>query len=223
MHKELQYIFPIEKNASFKEEDYIISPCNKEAHSWVENWPDWGDSSYSNLTFLFGDKFSGKSHLASIWRQHSDAKYIDTNFILNKEYQGKKSNYIIENLELNPEIEVALFHFINYLVESKDFLLITSRVPQSNLGCSLKDLDSRLKAFSAIKIHDPDDDLVEKIIVKYFSDFQVVIGQEVVKFLQMRIERSYQRLFSILAQLNEESLSQKKKISVNFIKQVLKI
>ncbi len=223
MHKELQYIFPIKNNASFKEEDYIISPCNSEAYHWIMNWPDWGASPYSNFAFLFGDKLSGKSHLASIWQRHSGAQYIDINFILYKKYLGQNANYILEDIELSPEIETALFHFINYLVESQDYLLITSCVSQSSLGCNLKDLDSRLKAFSTLKIHEPDDNLVEKIIVKYFSDFQVVINNEAVKFLQMRVERSYQKLFAILVQLNEESLSQKKKLSVSFIKQVLRI
>lgn len=223
MHKELQYIFPIENNSSFQEEDYIVSPCNSDAYNWIINWPNWGDAPYSRCAFLFGDKLSGKSHLSSIWQRRSGAQYIEMKFILNKKYLGQKANYILEDLELSADIEVALFHFINSLVESQGYLLVTSCVSPSRLGCSLKDLDSRLKAFSALRIREPDDDLVEKIIVKYFSDFQVVISSDVVRFLQMRVERSYQRLFSILMRLNEESLSQKKKISVSFIKQVLQI
>lgn len=223
MSEELQYILPIVKNTSFNEEDYIVSSCNYEAYNWLKNWPNWGESVYNRITLLFGDELSGKSHLASIWQSVSGAQYIDKDFLLQKKYLGEDKCYILENLELDDDIEIYLFHFINYIVESRRYLLITSRTPLYKVVCHLKDLESRLKALSSISIKELDEDLIEKVIIKYFSDLQVSINYDAVKFLKVRINRSYKELFSTLERINKDSLSQKKKISINFIKQVLQI
>lgn len=223
MSQELQYTFSIQSHVSFREEDYIVSSCNAEAFQWVTQWPEWGDSVYNRFTFLSGDFFSGKTHLASIWQKYSDATFIDHEFILQKQYVDKKANYILENLELTQEFEVELFHFINYMMDSGKYLVITSRVAPTNIKFGLKDLESRLKAFSLLRIKEPDDELVTQVMIKYFSDHQISIGHEAVKFLKTRVERSYKELFSVLDLLNKESLGQQKKISINFIKDILQI
>ncbi len=223
MSQELQYTFPIQSHVSFREEDYIVSSCNEEAFKWLMQWPDWGDSVYNRFTFLSGDFFSGKTHLASIWQKYSGAIFIDREFILNKQYVGKKANYILENLELTQELEIELFHFVNYMMDSGKCRVITSRVALTNIQFSLKDLESRLKAFAMVRIKEPDDELVTQVIIKYFSDHQISIGHDAVKFLKTRVDRSYKELFSVLDLLNKESLGQQKKISVNFIKDVLQI
>ena len=221
---DLQYIFSIPHSSSFREEDYIVSHCNSEAYHLIKSWPQWaGDSIYNNFMFLSGDCLSGKSHLASIWQKESDARYVDMNFINNKQYIGKSSNYILDNIDFTTADESAMFHFINYVAESTNFLLITSRINQFNIDCHLKDLASRIKAMPSVALLDPDEEFIEKIIIKYFSDLQVSVTYDVVKFLKMRVDRSYHKLFSILDVLNMRSLSQKKKISISFIKQILKI
>lgn len=223
MSQELQYTFLMQSNVSLKEEDYIVSSCNIEAFNWIRQWPDWGTAVYNHFTFLVGDFLSGKTHLASIWQKYSDAVFVDHEFVLKKKYIGKKENYILENLELTQELEVGLFHFINYIIDSKAFLLITSRTTPANTQFSLKDLESRLKSFPLIRIKELDDELITQVIIKYFSDHQIVIGQDAVKFLKTRVERSYKKLFCVLDLLNKESLGQHKKISINFIKDILKV
>jgi chromosomal replication initiation ATPase DnaA len=85
----------------------------------------------------------------------------------------------------------------------------------------LKDLKSRINSFLFIGIELPTDDLLKVIISKTFSDKQISINPKIFEFIIKNIERSYEKMFKFLKDIDELSLSTGKSIIINLIKKVL--
>jgi chromosomal replication initiation ATPase DnaA len=72
-----------------------------------------------------------------------------------------------------------------------------------------------------IGIELPTDDLLKVIISKTFSDKQINIDPKISDYIIRNIERSYDKMFKLLKDLDEMSLSTGKSININLIKKVL--
>ena len=59
------------------------------------------------------------------------------------------------------------------------------------------------------------------IITKTFSDKQINISPKLAEFIIKNIERSYEKMFKFLKDVDELSLSTGKSININLIKKVL--
>jgi len=89
------------------------------------------------------------------------------------------------------------------------------------LEIKLLDLKSRLKEFLLIEIQNPSDDLIYSLILKYFSDNQIVIKKDLVEYIVKKIDRSYSSIEKFLIKLNDQSIIKKKKIDYKLINEVL--
>ena len=85
----------------------------------------------------------------------------------------------------------------------------------------LKDLQSRINSFVFIGIELPTDDLLQVIISKSFSDKQINLDPKISQFIIKNVERSYEKMFKFLKDIDELSLSSGKSININLIKKVL--
>ena len=56
----------------FNEHDYYVSKSNFFAFNLIQNWPNWE----KKILNISGDKFSGKTHLAKIFQNKSNALYL---------------------------------------------------------------------------------------------------------------------------------------------------
>ena len=90
-----------------------------------------------------------------------------------------------------------------------------------NSNFNLEDLKSRIRSFLFIGIELPTDDLLKVIISKYFSDKQIEISPKISEFIIKNIERSYEKVFKCIKEIDELSLSSGKSININLIKKVL--
>ena len=59
------------------------------------------------------------------------------------------------------------------------------------------------------------------IISKSFSDKQVNLNPKISEFIIKNVDRSYEKMFKFLSDLDELSLSSGKSININLIKKVL--
>ena len=82
-------------------------------------------------------------------------------------------------------------------------------------------MKSRLKSFLNIGIDLPTDDLLQVIIAKSFSDKQIYLEPKISKYIIKNVERSYDKIFKFLKDVDELSLSTGKSININLIKKVL--
>jgi chromosomal replication initiation ATPase DnaA len=131
---------------------------------------------------------------------------------------------IIEDIDLISSIEEEeyLFHSINLSKELNKVLLLTSGVNLSDISIKTPDLRSRLDSIQSVKILEPNDDLMNALILKLFHDRQILIKPNIISYLMQRIERSYLGISSIVDLIDNVSLSKHKSISKNLIKELLK-
>ena len=88
------------------------------------------------------------------------------------------------------------------------------------MDTKLHDLNSRFKQFYVIEIGNPSDQLIYSLILKFFSDNQVVIKKELVQHIVKKIDRSYVRINQFLSTLNNMSIAQQRKIDFKLINEV---
>ena len=79
-----------------------------------------------------------------------------------------------------------------------------------------------MNSFLYIGIDLPTDDLLKVIISKTLSDRQISVNPKISDFIINNVERSYEKLFKFLKEVDELSLSSGKSININLIKKVLK-
>ena len=67
----------------------------------------------------------------------------------------------------------------------------------------------------------PTDDLLKVIISKTLSEKQITVNPKISDFIISNVERSYEKMFKFLKDVDELSLSTGKPININLIKKVL--
>ncbi len=82
-------------------------------------------------------------------------------------------------------------------------------------------MKSRARSFVSLGIELPTDDLLRVIISKSFSDKQLDINPRVSEYIIKNVERSYEKVFKFIREIDELSLSSGKSININLIKKVL--
>ena len=85
----------------------------------------------------------------------------------------------------------------------------------------IKDLQSRINSFVFIGIDLPTDDLLKVIVTKSFSDKQINLDPKITDFIIKNVDRSYEKMFKFIRDVDELSLSSGKSININLIKKVL--
>ena len=80
---------------------------------------------------------------------------------------------------------------------------------------------SRFESFIDLGIKLPTDDLLKVVITKCFSDKQIKLNIRHLDYILNNIERSYERIFEFVRDVDKESLTSGKSININIIKKVL--
>ena len=93
---------------------------------------------------------------------------------------------LVEDLHAGIGDERALFHLLNLVREHKLSMLLTSRVPPGELSVSLPDLRSRLRALPLVTIAPPDEALLKAVLVKHFTDRQLVVEPHVIGYIALQ-------------------------------------
>lgn len=185
-------------------DDLVVSAANAEAVALVDRWPDWP----SPVVVLAGPPGSGKSHMAVIWREESQAIVVPAGNIGTDAMQRIEagSPALIEDVDAGALDESGLFHLINAARGTNTHLLLTARRFPAAWGISLPDLASRLKAAATVEIREPDDALLAGVVTKLFADRQIEVEPHVVQFLARRIERSLATAIRVVERLDHMAL-----------------
>tara|TARA_B100000963_G_scaffold348828_1_gene357002 strand:- start:413 stop:1069 length:657 start_codon:yes stop_codon:yes gene_type:complete len=214
-----QLIFKFPFSKKYYKQDFFVSSNNFSAYKLIESWPNW-PGKWLNI---FGSKGSGKTHLAKILEKKINRiKLIDAKNIRNEVIKDLNDLdcLIIDNYENNIE-EKLLYSILNQSKQLENYILINSISSIKNLELNLEDLKSRISSFLFIGIELPTDDLLKVIISKTLSDKQISINPKLSDFIINNVERSYEKMFKFLKDVDELSLSTGKSININLIKKVL--
>ena len=214
-----QLIFKFPFSKKYYEQDFFISSNNFSAYKLIEEWPIW-PGKWLNI---FGASGCGKTHLAKILKKKInkikliDAKDVDDEIISDI---NNIDCLIIDSFENNID-EKLLYSILNQSKQVENYILINSIPPIKNINFDLKDLQSRINSFLYIGIELPTDDLLKVIISKSLSEKQININPKLFDYIINNVERSYEKLFKFLKEVDEMSLSTGKSININLIKKVL--
>lgn len=200
----------LSRGPGLSRDELVVTPANAAAVALVDRWPDWP----SPLVVLAGPAGSGKSHLAAIWREASDALAADGTAIGEAEVEAATGGraVLIDGADAGID-EKGLFHLINAAREGGGHILITSRRFPAAWGIRLPDLASRLKAATIVEIAEPDDLLLGAVVTKLFADRQVQVEPHVVSYIVNRIERSLSTAMHVVDRLDQAALSRKTRIT----------
>ena len=76
-------------------------------------------------------------------------------------------------------------------------------------------------AAPSVSIREPDDMLLGAILVKLFNDRQLRVGEDVIKYILPRMERSFAAARDLVAQADKLALAEKKAVSIPLIRKIL--
>ncbi len=215
-----QLIFKFPFSKKYYEQDFFVSSNNFSAYKLIEEWPTW-PGKWLNI---YGSSGSGKTHLAKILEKKiNKIKLIDAKNVNDQIVQEINSVdcLIIDSFENNID-EKLLYSILNQSKQVENYILINSVPPIKDINFELEDLRSRINSFLYIGIELPTDDLLKVIISKTLSDKQISINPKISDYIINNVERSYEKLFKFLKDVDEMSLSTGKSININLIKKVLK-
>ena len=218
MNKLNQKLLQFELEQNFAYDDFFVSKCNHYAFSLIEAWPKWE----KNIINIYGEKYSGKSHLAEIFKKKNKDKIIKIDEI-NDEFFNKirfYENIILDNFE-HMSNEKILYSIFNFIEQYNKYLIINSIDPINSFNFTLPDLKSRLKNCIFAKIDQPDDDMIFALVLKHFSDRQIKIEKKIIEYIVKRIERSYGKILEFIYKVDQFSLVNKKSIDYKSIKKIL--
>ena len=214
-----QLLFKFPFKTKYYEQDFYVSSNNFLAYKLIESWPNW-PGKWLNI---FGTTGSGKTHLSKILEKKiKKIKLIEAKKISNKiiEELHDLECLIIDSFQNNIE-EKLFYSILNQSKQLDNYIVINSMPAIKEFNFNLMDLQSRINSFTYIGIELPTDDLLEVIISKSFSDKQIKINSRLTEYIIKNIDRSYDKMFKFLKDVDELSLSTGKSININLIKKVL--
>jgi len=208
-----QNFFDYQFTSKRDNDNFFVNQTNQKAYDLtiLEN--------FNQNILLFGPKKSGKSHLASIWKDKNNAiSYNNNNF--NKTIEIKK-NIVIDDF-LGISSEENLFHLINHCKLYNLKIYFASSININTYDFKFKDLYSRLREFFYLDIKKPDDEMCKMLMVKLFSDKQIIIkNKEIFDFIFKRLNRTYLDIYIFVEKLDRLSLEKKRQLTIPLIKEII--
>ena len=222
-----QTAFDFKPSPAYLKEDFMASECNVRALNAIELFPNWPFFALS----IYGPKGCGKTHLAHIFKQKvlsnigkpTAFEMIDAKEVKMRKvpYLHKNFNYlVVENMRSGMD-EEAFFHLFNLYQNEGGYLLLTSEIPLSRLPLKLADLKSRLKMVPSVAILEPSEDMLEALIVKLFTDRQIVVSLDVLNYILQNMERSFSYALKLVECIDEISLSLKRAVTIPIVKKAM--
>ena len=205
-----QLLLDLNYKQNFNDHDFYVSESNYFAFNIINKWPKWE----KKILNICGEKFSGKTHLANIFKSKSKALLINYNKMDEDVFNKIKlfDNIIIDDFNNNFN-EKLIYSVFNLVDQDNKYMLINSEQPINEIKFNLPDMISRSKNCLVAKIENPDDELIFAIILKNFSDRQIKLEKKIIEFIINRIDRSYSKIYEFIYKIDELSLKKKKPIN----------
>ncbi len=184
----------------------------------------------NNLIFLIGASSSGKTHLCkSTYLESKKNKLFFNSRNINKLTTDSFENLellIIDDFDLiinNSNTEEKMFHVINDLIMRKQSILLTSSLKIGQIHFKLNDLKSRICSDQILEIKELND--LEKInlLKKIALGRGWMLTDKVSNYILNHFDRDLYFLCNVIKNIDRESLSEKKNITIPFIKKIIEI
>ena len=223
MHEQL-LLFRLRADASFA--NFYVSDANASALHALREWLEHGSGNF----YVYGAPDSGRSHLLHAIARERDALYLPL-----AELRDENPQAVLEGLEqigmiclddIHAVIQYPawceyLFHLLNRCVQTGAKLLISADRPSAQLPCALPDLQSRLRASGDFRLQPLDESERAAALRLRARERGIELSDEVIMYILARRSRAFPALLTVLEQLDKQSLEEKKRITVPFVRRVL--
>ncbi len=185
--------------------------------------------------FLSGSPGVGLSHLLQAVCHSAYARGLRAQYLSLRELKTFTPADVLDGMQDNHVLclddfeygcgdyawEEAIFHLYNKLKDAGHCLVMGAHKSLRTLPIGLDDLQSRLKSTSIFSLCDLSD-AEKKYILREKSKIRgIEMSEEVAAYILNRASRSMPQLVSLLNELDDVSLQQKRKLSIPFVKSVL--
>lgn len=221
---------------SLREDATFNNFCVGENGQLLEALKSAASGQSSEFIYLWGTSGCGKSHLLQAvchkaLEQQFKAAYIPLSLKADFEPDIFESLEYFQLIALDDVGAVhdsrlwqeALFHFYNRARGTQAVIIFSGHCPPQELALSLPDLTSRLSWGLTFQCHLLTDDDKLKVLQSKALGQGLELSTEVGLFLLRRCSRELPQLFTLLKTLDRASLSAQRKLTIPFVKLVLRI
>lgn len=206
-----QFAFRFEHAPSLLREHFEVGASNREAVAVIDAWHSWPQRMYC----IYGPPGCGKTHLGHIWAAQTGAAIVDAAHLTGDdkvhELIGAQA-VVVDNCNACARDDL-LFHLFNLALEQEQYMLFLSQTAPAYWPVGLADLMSRLKLMPTVKLEQPDDGVLGRLLKKLFHDRQLEVDDEILSYLVRRMERSGAFAAELVDAIDSLSLSSKRPVT----------
>lgn len=203
----------------------------------IQKLQSCAEGSITSSIYLYGPQKSGRTHLMHAACAHASdldrrTLYIPLGIhasISPALFEGVESlNLIciddIDAIAGHPVWEEALFHLYNRIAEQQDCrLIVSASASPSEARFALPDLISRMQWGLIYQLQAMADDEKLLALQRRAAMRGLQLSDEVGRFLLTRMARDLRTLFDVLDKLDKASMVHQRKLTIPFIKEMLKL
>lgn len=216
MAQQLTFDLPVRESRS--RGDFFVSDANVLALTRLDDTTLWPN----RKLVLVGPEGAGKTHLAHVWAERTDARMLTPDALRALDIPGVETAIALDDADrLSRAQEEAVFHLHNHLGTSALPFLLIARAPPAQWTLTLPDLKSRMAATDSVRIDGPDDALLSAVLIKQFADRQVVVAPSVIAWLVARMDRSFAEAQRVVDALDKAALAEGRAVTRPLAQDVL--
>lgn len=223
MHEQL-LLFRSRTDASFA--NFFASAANAPLMHALREWLQHGAGTF----YFYGALNSGRSHLLQAVCRETNALYLPL-----AELREQNPIQVLEALEsaqslclddIHTVVDDAiwceqLFHLFNRCMQSGTKWLVSADRASAQLPCALPDLQSRLRTGGDFRLQVLSDDERTQALRLRAHERGIDLSDEVIAYILARQTRAFPALLALLEQLDKQSLIEKKRITVPFVRRIV--
>jgi len=210
-----QLLLPFGLTQGYAKEDFCAAPSNAMAREWLARPEGWSNG----RLILWGPPGCGKTHLLQIWAAARRAAIFDAGSL------GGPLGRIDRPLALDDSDAVEdariLLHLLNMAAEAGQPVLLTARHPPARQAHKLADLASRLRASTAVEIRPPEEELLDRLLMRLAAERQLLLSPGVKNFILTHLPRTPAVLREAVARLDHAALDRRSRITRSLAADIL--
>lgn len=217
--KQIPFSFP---KFDFNKFDFFHSNIvNRETIALIDNLFRFNDK--DNRIYLWGPSAVGKTHIliATVKKflnqnkEVIDLSLIDDNDTFNL---GTIDLFFLDDIEVaDHKIHNNLFNIFNMSENENATILITGNLPPNQMSLRL-DLRTRLSQCLVLNLKELEDEEKKDVLLKRSYFMGINMKLEIIDYLVKNYNRNMHELIKLIEKIDKESIIQKKRITIPFIK-----
>jgi len=201
--RQLPLLIPAEP--AYDEASFFTAACNATARAWLDRTEMWPERRLA----LWGGADRGKTHLGLVWASRTGAGVIQGRSLSGFPAVASPAGAFVDDADRADE--AALLHLLNTARDLDRPVLLAARLPPARWTIALADLDSRLRAITAVEVEAPDDDLLRRLLLRWLTERRLVADPSLHDRLLLRLPRSPEVLRAAVARLDSDALTSRRR------------